>query len=161
MSPSDPTSELVTDAHAEKVMNAFYEILSRAALDPHVGQRLALANTICQVHLSDAPGHSLTVFLDRAPIEVEMGAVGEAETHLRIATDDVLRFWAGSYHLAIGILNGEVDYDGPIHKVLRVVPIARRMAAQFAEVLAEGDLDRPETVTQLDPYADAESDEYA
>lgn len=148
---TEPTAA-TDDAHADKVMRAFHDIMSRAALDPHVGRRLALANTICQVHLSDAPGHTITVFLERIPIEVEMGAVGDAETHLHIATDDVLRFWAGDYHLAIGILNGEVDYDGPIHKVLRVVPIARRMAAQFAEVLEAGELARPDAAKQLDPY---------
>lgn len=115
-------------------------VVRAAAADQFIGRRLALAQTTLQVHMVDTdPEVVQTFLLDREPIEVVAGAHGEAEVHLYGGIADVLRFYAGELHLGVGIMRGQLDYTGPVRKVLRVVPILRRLVGEEAMKLMEGD----------------------
>lgn len=117
---------------AEAVFESFYSIMSQAAQHGEIGERLAFADIVAHVHLRDSPQNLvMTLFFDRKPIEVADHAVGTADVDLYIDTNDVLRFWTGDMHLAVAILNDEVAYRGPVRKLLRIVPIARRLVADF------------------------------
>lgn len=130
-----PTAE-----QAQRVYDAFFEIMQRASEHSEIADRLALADTVSHVHLRDSPQQlAMTLFFDRAPVEVEHGAVGHAEVELFIDTNDVLRFWTGDLHLAMGIMHGDVEFKGPVRKLLRIVPIARRLVGEFQSLaVAEG-----------------------
>lgn len=134
-----PTAE-----QAEEVFNAFLEIMEQAARDEHVGHRLAFADTVVHIHFSDSPSELvLTLFLDRAPVETRAGAHGTPEITIEATTNDVFRFWTGDLHLAMGIARGEVQYTGPVRKLLRVIPIARRLVGDFQKMTAEMNIDPP------------------
>lgn len=142
----DETSTSVTPAStpavqsSREVFDAFKEIMDLAAADEVIGQRLALAGTTVQVHFEDDPELVMTMLLDRVPIETIGRAVGHPEVHLYIHSRDVFRFWTGDYHLAMGIAKGEVTYRGPVRKMLRVVPIARRLAGRFRQLAEQRDV---------------------
>lgn len=127
-----------TADRAAAVFDAFQQVMGRAADNNDIARRLALAGIVAHIHLRDAPQQFvLALFLDRAPIEVETGPVGTPDVELFIDTEDVLRFWTGDMHLAMAILRGEVEYRGPVRKLLRVVPIARRLVSDFQAPAAD------------------------
>lgn len=129
--------EAPTAEQAEAVFDSFHQIMSQAAAHSEIGERLAFADIVAHIHLRDSPQNLvMTLFFDRKPIEIADHAVGTADVDLLIDTNDVLRFWTGDMHLAIAILNGEVDYRGPVRKLLRIVPIARRLVADFQKLAA-------------------------
>ena len=132
----------------EVIAAGLMRILQAAAADEFIGSRLASAQTTLQVHTVDTePEVVHTFLLDREPIEVHEGAHGDAEVHLYGDLADVIRFYAGEFHLGVGIMRGQLRYTGPIRKVLRVVPILRRIVGQEAMHLLEGD--DPATVRPL------------
>lgn len=116
---------------AELVRDAFLRMIARLAEEPRVAPRLALAGVVAQINFSDAPGVSLVLRLNGEPIEATAGDDPRAEVVLDARTADVVAFWRGEYHLAMGIARGEVSYSGPVRKLLRVVPIARSMSHHF------------------------------
>lgn len=127
----------VSQDTAKQVHDAFKRIMESAAGDERIGKRLALADICLQVHFTDAEDLSLTLLLDRDPIEVCDGAEGDPDVELWASAADVLRFWVGDYHLAMGIVRGEIEYRGPVRKLLRVIPIVRRLTHQFSEMVRE------------------------
>lgn len=121
-----------TADEARAVFDAFHRIMQRAATDGEIGERLAFAQVVTHVHLRDAPEDlTMTLLFDRAPVEVADRAVGHPDVELWIDTNDVVRFWTGDMHLAMGIMHGEVEFKGPVRKLLRIVPIVRRLFTEF------------------------------
>jgi putative sterol carrier protein len=140
-----PTAE-----RAAAVFGAFVDVMSKAADDSELGRRLAQADVVTHVHLRDSPQRFvLTLLFDRAPVEIAEGAIGTPDVELLIDTQDVLRFWTGDLQLAIAIMYGEVETRGPVRKLLRVVPIARRLVKDFQVQAAASGL-----TTQATPTAD-------
>lgn len=123
-----------TQAQAEGIFDNFRQIMEIGARDPIFGHRLSLAQTIAHVHCTDADDLTLTLLLDREPIEVAEGDVGDAEIELFISSTDVDRFWSGEMHLAMAIAEGDVQYKGPVRKLLRIVPIVLRMTPQYIQM---------------------------
>lgn len=130
--------EAPTPEQAQAVFESFYRIMGQAAAHSEIGERLAFADIVAHIHLRDSPQKLvMTLFFERKPIEIADHAAGTPDVDLYIDTNDVLRFWTGDMHLAIAILNGEVDYRGPVRKLLRIVPIARRLVADFQTLAVE------------------------
>jgi phospholipid/cholesterol/gamma-HCH transport system ATP-binding protein len=135
---------------AQSVFDAFIRVMKVASAHAVIAERLALANTTVHVHITDAPQeHRLTLLLDRTPIECVPRLVGNAEIELFMTTRDIYRFWTGELHLAMGIARGEVGYSGPVRKLLRVVPIARRLADDFRQIVDEEDFSVPDGISDV------------
>lgn len=150
MHPQDraPTAE-----EAQSVFDAFSRIMGQAIAHNEIAKRLAFAGTVAHIHLRDSPQDlTMTLMFDREPIEVVEEAVGDPEVHLWIDTNDVFRFWMGDMHLAMAIAKGRVDYSGPVRKLLRVVPIARRLVSDFQKIAAtDADASSPAPRTSTNP----------
>ena len=128
--PDGPPSQ----EEAEAIFDSFREIMEVGSRDPVFGHRLALAQTVAHVHVSDADDLTLSLLLDREPIEAIEGKVGDAEVELFIKSRDIDRFWNGEMHLAMAIAEGKVQYRGPVRKLLRIVPIALRLTPKYVEM---------------------------
>lgn len=144
------TNEPPTAARAQEVYDAFAGVMTQAALHADISSRLALAEIVTHVHLRDSPqGLVLTLLFDRSPVEIAHGAVGNADVELFVDTQDVLRFWTGDMQLAMGIADGDVTYRGPVRKLLRIVPIARRLVADFKAQAVQSGLAAPESASAI------------
>jgi hypothetical protein len=119
---------------AETIFENFRQVMAVGANDPIAGHGLGLAHTVAHVHLTDADDLTMTLLLDRQPVEAVAGSVGDAEIEIFITSRDIDRFWAGEMHLAMAIAEGEVTYRGPVRKFLRVVPIARRLTPEYLRI---------------------------
>jgi hypothetical protein len=113
------------------VLAAFHSVVLDAADDQDLARRLTAAQTVVQIHFTDAPPLTLTLMLDRDPIEAVEGEVGQAEVHVFARTEDVHRVFTGEAQLPVLILRGEASYNGPVRKFLRVLPIVRRMSDSY------------------------------
>lgn len=104
------------------------------AKEEQLAKRLALADVTFSVHCTDHPDLCTTFLFDRNPVEVYEGEQDGIEVHFYSSAQEVLEFWSGEMHLAMRIANGYVGYEGPVRKVLRVVPILRRFVERYREM---------------------------
>jgi hypothetical protein len=72
--------------------------------------------------------------MDREPVEIRSGAVGDPEVEIFMSSSDIDSFWAGDLHLAMAIAEGKVQYTGPVRKFLRIVPIALRLTPTYLQM---------------------------
>jgi hypothetical protein len=91
--------------------------------DPRLGERLALGHTTVHIHYADDAG--VTLWLDRAPIEATPHIEGTAEIELWGSPELFMSFTLRKKHMAMSIMRGELEYDGPVRKFLRIAPILR------------------------------------
>jgi hypothetical protein len=109
------------------VLTAIRDVLLDAIEDPDVLRRMTAAETVVEIRLTDT-AQTLTLMLDREPIEAVDHEVPDAEVHLSITSDDLRRVLSGEVHLPVLILRGKASYSGPVRKFLRVVPIISTMS---------------------------------
>ena len=72
------------------------------------------------------------------------GAEGKAEVLMWATARQVTEFWTGSTHLAMVIAHGYITYEGPVRKILRIIPIARRMTERYREMAGTEAPEAPE-----------------
>jgi hypothetical protein len=98
-----------------------------------LSDRLKLADTTINITLADEPDLSVTILLDRSPIEVVDGAV-DAEARMWIASVDLTRIWSPDFYLAMAITKGRLRVEGPVRKFLRIVPVLRVLSETYHQI---------------------------
>lgn len=122
---------------ARRVHAAVREIMLAAADDPVMSERLAISDARVACHFADARPLALTLLLDRNPIEVVDREDPDADVHIYANTREWDRYWSGEYMMPMGIIRGEVTYSGPVSRFLRAMPIMRRLAGEFRQIMNE------------------------
>lgn len=107
------------------VLDDFFR--SACAGDERLSGRLTVADTIWTTFLTDAD-RAYTVYLDRFPIEFRREADPSAEVKVYGPTEMVIDAWTGRKFLGLAIAEGSITYDGPVRKVLRIIPMFRPLA---------------------------------
>ena len=114
----------VPSARSMAAMTA--ELFNRAGRDPDLSRRMSSAHTVLAVHFEDPRAHAaVTIKLNEETLSAELGLVGQAEIELHASSPVWMELIAGRAHLPIAIVCGDVTYQGPVRKFLRVVPILR------------------------------------
>src|SRR4051812_43723239 len=91
--------------HSADAVERFAAAMEVAAADAQLCKTLSRAGTTVRVELLDDSDMSLTLLLDRAPIEVADGNL-PAEVELSIASVDLERLCSPEFHLAMAIARG-------------------------------------------------------
>lgn len=121
-------------------LERFVLVVQHALEDEGASQQFATHGVSVRIHLSDAPDTGVTLFLDRTPAEIVTGTGGgQADVQLLLDSHDLEAICCEGTYLPTKIVAGEVTYEGPVRKFLRMLPVLRR-AAQ--DVLDRGDLRR-------------------
>ncbi len=115
MTPIDP------QRMAELTANFF----NSGATDQRIGERLALAQTTVHIHFSETAG--VTLDLTKAPIHAEPDITGTAEVQLYGTPELFVDMVTRKTQMAMAITRGELAYEGPVRKFLRIVPILRSL----------------------------------
>ncbi|MGI8864903.1 MAG: ABC transporter ATP-binding protein [Solirubrobacteraceae bacterium] len=120
-------------AHAEtaRALEEFSATIEDAAADEEFSRRLSLAETTVEFILADEPDLSVTLLLDRTPIEVRREHGEAAEITIEIASFDLAHLCTGDFKLAMAIARGRAVASGPVRKFLRVVPVLRPLAERY------------------------------
>ena len=124
---AEAASGAVTD-RAEALIDVLEDFFRDACQgDERLSQRLIVADTVWTTYLTDAD-RAYTVYLDRFPIEFRREADPSAEVKVAGPTEAVIAAWVGQTFLGLAIANGDITYEGPVRKVLRIVPMFRPLA---------------------------------
>ena len=120
---------------AECALDVFAATIERGVRGHDMSRLLTLADTTLTVTLADEQDLSVTLLLDRSPVEVLDGEL-ESEARMWIASVDLERIWSPDFYLPMAITNGRVRMEGPLRKFLRVVPMLRELAEVYEQVAA-------------------------
>lgn len=109
-----------------------------AAEHPEVGAPLTGPGITIQLYFSE-PEASLTVSL-RDPVRVtDGGDDASADIVVRMPGDIADRYWRGEYNLGIGLARGKILSEGPVDKLLELVPLTRPMFPAYRQSVAAKD----------------------
>ena len=92
--------------------------------DERLSKRLTVADTVWTTHVTDAD-RSFTIYFNRFPIEFRREADTSAEVVTWASAKDNIDIWTGFTFMGLSIANGMMEYEGPVRKMLRVVPMLR------------------------------------
>jgi len=129
MSVDQQTRDMGTPS-VERMLATAVEALCAAAEDRVLNDRLARADTTCALHLTDVE-LGLTALLDRSPIDVAPRVLDDAESRIYGTAAQWMPVFA-SGTLGIALVRGELQWEGPVRKFLRVFPIFRTVYADVA-----------------------------
>lgn len=115
-------------------------IFEQAAADESIADQLAASGVVLQLNCSD-PDIQITV--DMPNKKVVTGSCDLSPTVAMSMTADMAnRFWQGKLNLAVALAKGQVRAKGPVPKILKLVPVAKKLFPRYEESLrAEGRTD--------------------
>ena len=117
----------------ERTLREFALTIETGAREHGLSDRLKLAGTTINITLADEPDLSVTLLLDRSPIEVVDDLI-DAEARIWIASVDLTRIWSPDFYLAMAITKGRLRIEGPVRKFLRIVPILRVLSETHRQI---------------------------
>jgi hypothetical protein len=117
----------------QRTLRDFALTIEAGAREHGLSDRLKLADTTISITLADEPDLSVTILLDRSPIEVVDGLV-DAEARLWIASVDLTRIWSPNFYLSMAITKERLRVEGPVRKFLRIVPILRVLSETYNRI---------------------------
>jgi hypothetical protein len=110
-------------------------VIGAAAEEHMLRERLAEAHVRVRVEPTDAPASAIGLELAEGRTRV-VDARSPCDVVVRLTDATLARILGGHGHLAMEIVAGEVTYEGPIRRLLRVLPILRRVAASLEPATA-------------------------
>jgi hypothetical protein len=113
-------------------------VFRQAGAHPDVGPKLEAAGVTLRLELTD-PDATLTVRMHE-PLEVIEGPSDEpADVTLTLSADHADAYWRGEYNLAVGLARKQVHAQGPVNKIMRLVPLTRPLFPIYRELTASKD----------------------
>lgn len=104
--------------------------------DKELGPRFSSADTVVRYEHFD-PEATITVSLrDPGDPHVEFGpSLLEPEVTMRMAADVAHRFWLGQVNVALALTRGQIEAEGPVDKLLRLMPLTAPAIPLYREQL--------------------------
>jgi putative sterol carrier protein len=125
---------------AEEVYATVGKLFQLLAADEELAPRFRAADTIVQYRHTE-PDSVITIRLEEdGPGEVEFGETEmEPEVTMSMRADVAHRFWLGKVDVTTAIARGEIKPEGPVAKILRLVPLTKPVFPRYRALLeAEG-----------------------
>lgn len=128
---------------SEQFYECVGELMNRAKMDPDVGQKIAKSKIIIQFRYTD-PEAMTTVNAKSKPsqpnayVDVIHGDTDLMPDILMAMKADVAhRFWLGKVNLVSALARGEITADGPIPKILKLLPAIKPLYKEYPKILRE------------------------
>lgn len=110
----------------------------KAAEHPEVGGKLRAAGVVLKIVYTDPDCEMTVAFQD--PMTVDMGdGPRDPDITLTMDADTADKYWRGEYNLAVGLAKGQVKAEGPVNKILKMVPLTKPLFPLYRERVAEKD----------------------
>jgi putative sterol carrier protein len=121
---------------AQEVYGTVGRLMRELAEDEELGPELRRANTIVRYEYSE-PEATVTVRLEEgAAAEVDCGESDlEPEVTMRMSADTAHRFWLGQVNVPTAMARGEIKAEGPVAKILKLVPLAKPAFPRYKAML--------------------------
>ena len=128
---------------SQEVYDTLGRLFVELANDEELGPKFRRANTIVRYEYSE-PDSAITVRLQEGqPGDVDFGdSEMEPEVTMTMAADTAHRFWLGEVNVTVALARGEIKAQGPVAKILALVPLAKPVFPRYkAQLEAQGRTD--------------------
>jgi hypothetical protein len=121
---------------AEEVYSTLGRLFQQLAEDDELAPRFRKADTIVQYRYTE-PEAVITVGLKEGlPGDVDFGETEmEPEVTMSMNADTGHRFWLGKVNVTTAIARGEIKAEGPVSKILRLVPLTKPVFPRYRALL--------------------------
>jgi putative sterol carrier protein len=125
-------------ADAQEVYDTIGKLFADLAADEEVAPQFRRANTIVRYQYSN-PDAQITVRMkEDEPGQVDFGESElEPEVTMTMAADVAHRFWLGQVNVAQALARGEIKAEGPVAKILKLVPLTKPLFPRYKAQLIE------------------------
>jgi putative sterol carrier protein len=123
---------------AQEVYDTLGRLFVELAEDPELAPKFRKANTIVRYAYSD-PDSAITVRLQEGqPGDVDFGDSDmEPEVTMTMEADTAHHFWLGQVNVTVALARGEIKANGPVAKILKLVPLAKPVFPRYRAQLTE------------------------
>ncbi len=125
---------------AQEVYDTVGKLFVELAEDPELAPKFRKADTIVQYDYTE-PEATITVRLQEGrPGDVDFGETEMVpEVTMRMKADTAHRFWLGKVNVTMAIARGEIKPQGPVSKILKLVPLTKPVFPRYkAQLEADG-----------------------
>ena len=125
---------------AQEVYDTLGKLFQQLVVDEELAPKFRHADTIVQYAYSE-PEATITVCLQEGqPSDVDFGETEmDPEVTMRMKADTAHRFWLGRVNVTMAIARGEIKPQGPVSKILKLVPMTKPVFPRYKALLeAEG-----------------------
>jgi putative sterol carrier protein len=122
----------------QEVYETIGKLFRELALDEELMPRFRSANTIVQYDYTE-PDSVITVRLQEGqPTDVDFGQTEmDPEVTMSMKADVAHRFWLGKVNVTMAIARGEIRPEGPVAKILKLVPLTKPIYPRYKAMLEE------------------------
>ncbi len=119
------------------------ELMDRAKKDPQVGPRIAKSGIIIQFRYSEPEAETTINARDKATqpgayVDVIHGPCGlKPDVLMTMKADTSHAFWHGKVNLMAALAKKEIVADGPIPKILKLLPAVQPLYKEYPVLLRE------------------------
>jgi len=128
---------------SEQFYECVGELMDRAKMDPDVGQKIAKSKIIIQFRYTD-PEATTTVDAKSQPsqpsayVDVIHGDIDlKPDIIMSMKADVAHWFWLGKINLVSALTKGDIKADGPIPKILKLLPAIKPLYKEYPKVLQD------------------------
>jgi putative sterol carrier protein len=120
----------------QQVYDTIGRLFLELAEDEELAARFRKANTIVRYDYSE-PDSTITVRLQEGePGDVDFGDTEmEPEVTMSMKADTAHRFWLGEVNVTMAIARGEIKPQGPVAKILKLVPLTKPLFPRYKAML--------------------------
>ena len=121
---------------AQQVYDTIGRLFLELAEDEELAPKFRKANTIVRYDYSD-PDSVITVRLQEGePGDVDFGETDmDPEVTMSMKADTAHRFWLGQVNVTMAIARGEIKPQGPVAKILKLVPLIKPLFPRYRAML--------------------------
>ena len=121
---------------AQDVYDTVGKLFQDLAEDEELAPKFRKANTIVQYVYSE-PDSVITVRLQEGqPGDVDLGETEmDPEVTMNMKADTAHRFWLGKVNVTMAIARGEIKPQGPVSKILKLVPLTKPVFPRYKAML--------------------------
>jgi hypothetical protein len=123
---------------AQEVYDTIGRLFVEIGDDEELGPKFRRADTIVRYEYSD-PDSVVTVRLKAGePARVDFGDSDlEPEVTMSMDADTAHRFWLGEVNVTVALARGQMRANGPVAKVLKLVPLTKPVFPRYKALLLE------------------------
>jgi hypothetical protein len=123
---------------AQEVYGTIGRLFQTLAADEELGPKFRQADTIVRYEYTE-PDAAITVRLQEGrPGDVDFGeSEMEPEVTMSMKADTAHRFWLGRVNVTTAIARGEIKPQGPVSKILKLVPLTKPVFPRYRALLEE------------------------
>lgn len=123
---------------AEDLYDTLGRLFRDLMADDELGPQLRSADTIVRYEYTE-PDAAITVRLCEGDGEsVEFGeSDATPEVVMRMSADTGHRYWLGAVNVTVALARGEIRAEGPVTKILRLVPLTKPLFPRYRRQLAD------------------------